>query len=90
MREAIDAFVGTVQQHVTGTIRVRLFKGSCAVVGRRSPFALYDHGLATYDEGDKFDHRAAVGFIKIFGLPVETVARRWGHLEKAAEQPEAV
>jgi argininosuccinate synthase len=46
------------------------------VVGRRSPFALYDHALATYDEGDRFDHAAAEGFIRIWGLPVETTMRR--------------
>jgi argininosuccinate synthase len=74
-REAIDAFVANVQPKVTGTVRLKLFKGDCRVVGRKSPFALYDHGLATYDEGDKFDHTAAEGFIKIWGLPVETAAK---------------
>jgi len=86
VREAIDAFVATIQPRVTGTIRLRLFKGTCSVVGRQSPFALYDHGLATYDEGDKFDHGAAVGFIKIYGLPIETVSRKWAQ----ADQPQAV
>jgi len=75
-REAIDAFVASVQTRVTGTARVKLFKGTCTVVGRRSPHALYDHALATYDEGDAFDHTAAEGFIKIWGLPVETAARK--------------
>ena len=74
-REAIDAFVQNVQQRVTGTVRLKLFKGDCRVVGRKSPFALYDHGLATYDDGDRFDHSAAEGFIKIWGLPVETAAK---------------
>ena len=74
-REAIDAFVAEVQKRVTGTARLRLFKGDCRVVGRKSPFALYDTALATYDQGDQFDHGAAVGFIKIWGLPVETAAR---------------
>jgi argininosuccinate synthase len=74
-REAIDAFVANVQPRVTGTVRLKLFKGDCRVVGRKSPFALYDQGLATYDEGDKFDHSAAEGFIKIWGLPVETAAK---------------
>ena len=58
-----------MQERVTGTVRLKLFKGACQVVGRTSPFALYDHGLATYDAGDLFDHRAAVGFIKICGPP---------------------
>ena len=61
---------------MTGTVRLKLYKGDCRVVGRKSPFALYDRSLATYDEGDKFDHTAAEGFIKIWGLPVETAARR--------------
>ncbi len=75
-RLAIDAFMQSIQQRVTGTIRLKLFKGDCRVVGRKSPFALYDQGLATYDEGDTFDHTAAEGFIKIWGLPVETAAKR--------------
>ena len=75
-RDAIDAFVDNVQQRVTGTVRVKLFKGDCRVVGRKSPFSLYDTGLATYDEGDKFDHEAAEGFIKIFGLPIENAANK--------------
>jgi argininosuccinate synthase len=78
VREAIDALVASIQERVTGMIRVKLFKGASYVVGRKSPYALYDHGLATYDEGDTFDHGAAVGFIKIYGLPIETVARKWG------------
>jgi argininosuccinate synthase len=73
-RSAIDAFVHSIQPHVTGTIRLKLYKGDCRVVGRKSPFALYDRGLATYDKGDTFDHAAAEGFIKIWGLPVETAA----------------
>lgn len=73
-REAIDAFVTKVQERVTGTVRVKLFKGGCWVVGRTSPHALYEPTLATYDEGDRFDHTAAEGFIKIWGLPVETAA----------------
>ena len=75
-REAIDALVAYVQPRVTGTIRLKLFKGDCRVVGRQSPYSLYDHALATYDVEDQFDHSAAEGFIKIFGLPVETAARK--------------
>ena len=76
MRDALDAFVGKVQERVTGTVRLKLFKGECRVVGRKSPFALYEQTLATYDERDTFDHRAAEGFVKIWGLPVETWARK--------------
>jgi argininosuccinate synthase len=75
-REAIDALVAKVQEKVTGVIRLKFFKGDCRVVGRSSPFALYDHGMATYDEGDKFDHTAGEGFVKIWGLPLEIAARK--------------
>jgi argininosuccinate synthase len=83
MRQAIDAFVSTMQAQVTGEVRLRLFKGECRVAGCRSPFALYDHGLATYEKGDRFDHTAAEGFIKLWGLPVETVARQAARLQAA-------
>ena len=84
MRQAIDAFVATMQPQVSGQVRLRLCKGECRVVGRRSPFALYDHSLATYEKGNRFDHAAAEGFIKLWGLPVETVARQTALLEAAA------
>jgi argininosuccinate synthase len=77
VREALDGFMARVQEKVTGTIRVKLFKGAASMVGRQSPFALYDRELATYGDGDTFDHRAAEGFIRLWGLPVETAARRW-------------
>jgi argininosuccinate synthase len=88
-REALDAFVQNVQQRVTGVVRLKLFKGDCRVVGRKSPFALYEHSLATYDEGDRFDHSAAEGFIKIWGLPIVTAAKtaRRNEADKAADQP---
>ena len=73
-RDALDAFVASVQRYVTGTVRLKLSKGDCRVVGRKSPLSLYNPALATYDEGDQFDHEAAEGFIKIFGLPVENAA----------------
>jgi argininosuccinate synthase len=75
-RHAIDAFTASIQERVCGVIRVKLFKGTCSIVGRKSPYALYEHALATYDAGDRFDHSAAEGFIKIWGLPVETAARK--------------
>jgi argininosuccinate synthase len=74
-REAIDAFVAAIQPRVTGTVRLKVFKGDCRVVGRRSDYSLYDRELATYGSGDRFDHSAAEGFIKIWGLPTETAAR---------------
>jgi argininosuccinate synthase len=75
-RDALDAFVAAIQPRVAGVVRLKLFKGDCRVVGRTSPFALYDRELARYDAGDEFDHQAAEGFIKIWGLPLETAARK--------------
>ena len=69
------AYVESTQRHVTGTVRMKLFKGSCTAVGRNSPYSLYQHDLATYDTGDRFDHRASEGFIHIFGLAGRTQGR---------------
>jgi argininosuccinate synthase len=71
-------YVASSQRVVTGEVRLRLDHGSLAVVGRRSDFSLYDRALATYDAEDAFDHASAVGFIKIFGLPLRTEAARQG------------
>jgi len=71
----LDAYVKSSQHYVTGTIRLKLFKGSCTVVGRSSPHSLYQHDLATYDTGDRFDHRASEGFIHIYGLAGRTQTR---------------
>ncbi|MEE9202000.1 MAG: argininosuccinate synthase [Dehalococcoidia bacterium] len=70
MRHDLDAYVESTQRFVTGTVRVKLFKGSATVVGRRAPRALYRHELATYDKGDEFDQSAAPGFIHLWGLPL--------------------
>jgi argininosuccinate synthase len=69
------AYVLSNQRFVAGTIRVKLHKGTCSVVGRKSPLSLYNHSLATYDKGDTFEHDAATGFIKIYGLPTKTQAQ---------------
>ena len=70
------------QRVVSGDVRMRLDHGRAIVVGRRSPLSLYDKNLATYDEGDAFDHAAAVGFIEIFGLPLRVEAARHGAVGK--------
>lgn len=75
LRDAIYAFIQKTQQYVTGEVRLNLHKGHATVVGRRSEFSLYVKDLATYAEADQFDHQAAVGFIKLFGLPTETYHR---------------
>ena len=68
LKRALDAFVDTSQQHVTGQIRMTLHAGSAVVTGRRSTASLYDFNLATYDEGDSFDQSHAKGFIELFGM----------------------
>ena len=77
-RQDLNAYVASTQRHVSGTVRMRLYKGTCTVVGRSSAESLYQHDLATYDTGDQFDHRAAEGFISIYGLPVRTQSRVQG------------
>lgn len=71
LRNALTAFLAETQKTVTGTVRVKLFKGHAIVEGRKSEYSLYNEKLATYTKADEFDHDAAVGFIKIFGLPTE-------------------
>jgi len=75
LRRDLAAYVESTQKYVTGTIRVKLLKGNCQIVGRRSPYSLYDYSLATYDRGDAFDQTASPGFIHIWGLPVRTQAK---------------
>jgi argininosuccinate synthase len=76
LHQDLAAYVQSSQRFVSGEVRLKLFKGSCQVVGRKSPFSLYSYGLATYDEGDEFDQGASPGFIHIWGLPAKTQARR--------------
>jgi len=85
LHEDLAAYIQSSQRYVTGTVRLKLFKGSCTVVGRKSPYSLYSYGLATYDKGDVFDQSASAGFIHIWGLPVKTQAQVQGtsRLEKS-------
>jgi len=78
LRADLAAYVESSQRFVTGTIRMRLFKGNCYVVGRKSPYSLYNLKLATYDKGDIFDQRASPGFIHLWGLPVRNQAQAQG------------
>ncbi|MFW6189678.1 MAG: argininosuccinate synthase [Planctomycetota bacterium] len=71
----LAAYVLSSQQTVTGTVKMRLFKGQATKAGIRSELGLYQRALATYDEGDQFDHEAALGFITLHGLPTRTQAR---------------
>ena len=66
----------STQRHVTGDVRMRLWRGTAVAMGRRSDRSLYSHALATYGEGDQFDQSAAQGFIKLWGLPVQLQAQQ--------------
>jgi argininosuccinate synthase len=74
----LRGYVASSQRVVSGEVRMRLDHGNAIIAGRRSPLSLYDKNLATYDEGDAFDHASAVGFIEIFGLPLRVEAARHG------------
>ncbi len=78
LRSALDAFVNATQAMVTGEVRLRLEPGRCYVVGRRAERGLYDYELATYDAADQFRHQDAEGFVRLWGLGLETIARKQG------------
>jgi argininosuccinate synthase len=74
LRRALDAFVDVTQERVTGDVRLKLYKGSASLVGRRSPFSLYREDYATFGEEDIYNQADAEGFIKLFGLPLKVAA----------------
>ena len=76
LKQALDAFIASSQPAVSGDVRLKLFKGSCGVVGRQSELSLYDFDLATYGAKDSFDRNAAAGFIELYGLYTEAWARQ--------------
>ncbi len=76
LKTDLDAFIDKTQEMVTGRVVMELYKGSARVVGRSSPNSLYNLGMATYDKGDKFDHKLAEGFVRLWGLPSEIAGRR--------------
>ena len=79
LKEALDAFIADTQRHVSGDVRLRFeAPGLLRIVGRRSPKALYDYGLATYDAADTFRHADSEGYVRIYGLGVKTWAQRQG------------
>jgi argininosuccinate synthase len=87
-REAMDAMVQVTQRRVTGDVRLKLFKGTCSVAGRTSPFSLYDERFVTFGEDDVYDHADAAGFIRLFGLPLRVAALQ--EQERAAHVPALV
>ena len=74
LKDAIDAFMAATQQYVTGTVRLKFYKGNCTVVGRKSDYSLYSYELATYDKGDTIHHESAAGFIELSALPTKVWA----------------
>jgi argininosuccinate synthase len=73
-REALDALVNKTQERVTGTVRMKLYKGNAIIAGRKSPYSLYNEGLASFGNDGSYDHADAAGFIHLFGLPTRTEA----------------
>ena len=71
LKQALDAFVESTQKHVTGAVKLKLSRGNCVAVARKSSHSLYKKELSTYGEGDKFDQKLAEGFIKIWGMPYQ-------------------
>jgi len=78
LRKAIMAAIASTQEKVSGRVRVKLYKGTCTVVGRESDFSLYDYSLATYDRSDEFSHRSSEGFIELWGLPLKVWGKKQG------------
>jgi argininosuccinate synthase len=76
LKAALDAFIQNTQERVSGTVRVKLFKGNATIVGRKSNNSLYTEDLATYGEEDAFDHQAAEGFIYVWGLPTRVWSQK--------------
>ncbi|MED4474384.1 argininosuccinate synthase [Oceanobacillus caeni] len=74
LTSALQAFIKETQEFVSGTVKIKLYKGQAQVVGRESANSLYDFDLATYNKEDSFDHEAALGFIKLWGLPTKVHA----------------
>jgi argininosuccinate synthase len=76
LKGALDAFVQQTQERVTGTVKVKFFKGNATIAGRQSANSLYTPDLATYGADDKFDHKAAEGFIYVWGLPTRVWSQK--------------
>ena len=85
LKEALDAFMANTQQVLTGSVKLKFYKGGCVVVGRSSAASLYDAGLATYDNDDSFDQKAAKGFIDIQGLSIKTWATKRAELAQVSQ-----
>jgi argininosuccinate synthase len=74
LREALDGFVMVTQRHITGHVRLKLYKGNIVVLGRKSPYSLYREDYASFGQMDVYDQRDAEGFINLWGLPLKVDA----------------
>jgi len=74
LREALSAFVDSTQETVTGTVRMKLYKGNCTPAGAKSPYSLYDEDIATFAEDEVYNQKDSAGFINLFGLPLKVRA----------------
>lgn len=82
LREAIQSFVESTQQYVTGEVKLKLYKGNIIKAGATSPYSLYSESLASFTTGDLYDHHDADGFITLFGLPLKVRAMKMAEINK--------
>ena len=82
LREAVQAFVESTQQYVTGEVNFKLYKGNIIKAGTSSPYSLYSESLASFTTGDLYDHHDADGFITLFGLPLKVRALKMAQADK--------
>lgn len=82
LREAVQAFVESTQEYVTGEVKFKLYKGNIIKAGTTSPYSLYSEDLASFTTGDMYDHHDADGFITLFGLPLKVRAMKMASLEQ--------
>ena len=85
LREALDAFVDVTQQQVSGTVRLKLYKGNLILAGRKSPTSLYREDYASFGEEDVYNQKDAEGFIRLFGLPLKVEAQQ--AIERSGSSP---
>ena len=89
LREAIQSFVESTQQYVTGEVKLKLYKGNIIKAGTTSPYSLYSESLASFTTGDLYDHHDADGFITLFGLPLKVRAMKMAEINKDKSVPPA-
>ena len=82
LREALSAFVDSTQQTVTGTVKLKLFKGRISSAGVKSPYSLYDIDIATFGADELYNQKDSEGFINLFGLPLKIRAKMLSNTKK--------